>query len=108
MKQYLLTILVESYEGEEGCDDGPLDIDEFRDGDGVASHPLEKQYPCSVVDLTPIDLDERPVGSYVGLMDRFMRFCPEGQMGVDNDGQLVFYTGKQETPNGAVEPHEAE
>jgi hypothetical protein len=38
------------------------------------------------------------------LLRALLKICPTGEMGEDNDGQLVFYTGLRETKEGRTEP----
>lgn len=43
--------------------------------------------------------------TYNELLNALLAFCPDGEMGEDNDGQLVFYTGLTETDaGGEIEP----
>jgi hypothetical protein len=48
--------------------------------------------------------------TFATLLSLLSLHCPEGEMGEDLDGQLVFYTGLRETAGGNVErmPEEEE
>jgi hypothetical protein len=37
-------------------------------------------------------------------MEAFLAICPQGEMGEDLNGQIVFYTGLREISEGKVEP----
>lgn len=77
-----------------------LDLDhqdaELRDEAKRQDEALDRVY----------DLLQEPTPD--NLLRAFLAFAPEGQMGEDQDGQLVFYTGLRETGDGNVQPFEDE
>lgn len=42
------------------------------------------------------------------LMRIFLAFCPQGEMGEDQNGQLVFYTNMSQTADGQLQAFENE
>lgn len=45
----------------------------------------------------------RPAMTTDDLLRAFLAHCPQGEMGEDQDGQLVFYTNMSETADGQLQ-----
>jgi len=83
------------------------------DGDGIEPDGFAESEPGSI-EIAPLDSNGEPMDpipqprTFAALLSLLCLHCPEGTMGEDLDGQLVFYTGLKETTDRNVEAFKPE